>query len=863
MKYAKDFNQGSDQAPGRLKWLVVALAAASAGYLPHAGAQQPGAGAQPQQQGARSVGVLEEVVVTARRRQELQQDIPVAVTALSSEELTNQNVGELADLRTSVPSLGVSSGSGGTTNAPLVSLRGQRPSEVLLTLDPAIPLYFADVAVTPTYGTNLAMYDLENVQVLKGPQGTLFGRNSTGGAMLFTPRRPGEEFGGYAKATIGNYGLYQFEGGVDIPVNDDLAFRVAGRSVDRDGYQDNVADNALAGDEKYWDEDSMGLRVTMDLDLGAFRNQATVSYDENDMQSRIPVPQTFNPAVGAGQLWGLIHNGGLARQFPEPIRSAVGLGDLADPELDQALARADGRDPHEIETDLDAREEVENWFFANTTEFDLTDDLTLKNIFGYRKLDYQAVNDADGTALPLFGAITSADQPVTRESPRRDIDSEQFSNEIQLVGYALDGRLEWIAGGYWYLMDGEERLPNQVSGANPDWPQGQAPAPQLAAPWAIAQMGLVQSSPNADVENESYALFAEGTYDFSDQWAVTLGLRQTWDERSIEASNKQGVGVPLCMMQDRQGNPLPADNCVRKEEEKFDSPTGRVALEFSPRQGMLYYGSVSTGYRAGGFNARGVSNATLRPFDEETVTTFELGHKADWEIGGLSNLRTNLAIYQQDYEDIQKTQAVDDPDAGFITTTINAAEATIRGAELDVLMAPTNNLSVKLAYSWVDAEYDDWTLGTGAPNNPIRDNSDGLFTYIPEHSLNGSVNYMLPLDPSLGDISLIASVYWQDEMATHAEAHRFGDSSLPPALATQFDFEGAEDVAFADDYAVWNLRINWDRFLESDVDLAAFVNNLTDEEYVTGGLNVPDSLGFASATYGAPRTYGASVQWNF
>ncbi len=462
---------------------------------------------------------LDEIVVTARRRQEMLQDVPIAVTALGSEYLKNQNITRLENLRTNVPSLGVSSGSGGTTNAPLVSLRGQRPSEVLLTLDPAIPLYFADVAMTPTYGTNLAMYDLESVQVLKGPQGTLFGRNSTGGAMLFTPTRPGDEFGGYARMKLGNYGLSHFEGAVDLPASDELKFRLAARKVDRDGYQDNVADNALTGDEEYWDEDSLGLRLTMDLDLGAFRNQATVSYDENDMKARIPVAQTFNPAVGAGQLWGLIHNGGLARQFPEPIRSAVGLGNLTEPELDEALARAEGRDAHEIETDVNATESVESWFLANTTEYDLSDDLTIKNIFGYRKLEHQAVNDADGTALPLFGAITSQSQPVTMSAPARDVDAEQFSNEIQVLGYALDDRLEWIAGGYWYRMDGSETLPSQVVGANPQWPQGPAPDPRLAAPWAIAQLGLVGIGPNADVENESYAVFAEGTYDFTEQWA--------------------------------------------------------------------------------------------------------------------------------------------------------------------------------------------------------------------------------------------------------------------------------------------------------------------------------------------------------
>ena len=223
------------------------------------GVGAPGAVAQEQ-----SVGALEEIMVTARRRAENLQEVPVAITALSSEYLRDNNITELAQLRTHVPSLGVSS-AGGSTNNPLISLRGQRPNDLLIAAEAAVPIYFADVVMSPTHGTNLAMYDLENVQILKGPQGTLFGRNSTGGALLFSPTKPGEELGGYFEAKVGDYGLFGAEGAVDIPLGDSAQLRIAGRSLKRDGYQDNLADNALGGDEEFWDEDSQGVRVSLNV----------------------------------------------------------------------------------------------------------------------------------------------------------------------------------------------------------------------------------------------------------------------------------------------------------------------------------------------------------------------------------------------------------------------------------------------------------------------------------------------------------------------------------------------------------------------------------------------------------------------
>ena len=828
------------RAGAGLQWTALALAVASAGMVPNVSAQDSG----------RHMVELEEVLVTARRREESLQDVPIAITAMSADFLRQQNITELADLATHVPAMGVSTG-GTSTNVPIVVLRGQRPSEVTMTVDPAVPLYFAEVVLTPTQGTNLAMYDLSNVQVLKGPQGTLFGRNSTGGAMLLTPQRPGEELGGYAEAKIGDYNLYHFEGAVDLPASDTLKFRLAGRSVDRDGYQSNVADNALRGDDKFWDENSYGLRLTARFTPNdRLSNLTTIAYDENEMLARVSAPQAFNSSAGLGQLFDVVHNGRLNGLFGTPVGKNV----------DAALERQRGRDWTEIETDVDATEEIENWFAANTTEFELTDDLRIKNVFGYRDLDYVFSSDVDGTALPMIGARTSITEPVTLNPPLGNIEAEQFSDELQLLGSAFDDKLEWIVGAYWMSMEGSQTFPQQNLGANPAWPTGPSPISQLALPWLAAQSGWYQDSPAGDVENEAYALFGEGTYTLNEQWSLTLGARQSWDQRTLKATNFALDTTTLrygCAMRDENGVLLPDNACEREVDEDFDRATWRTALNYSPTEDMLIYGSIATGYRTGGFNGRGTNNFTLQPFEEETVINYELGHKTDWQLGEIASMRTNLAIYLQQYDDIQKTVSGNNPDTGaFETFTTNAAEAEIQGVDFDVLIAPTESLQISVAYAYVDAEYKEWDRAI-APGVVI-DYTESPFVYIAEHSLTTSLQYTLPLDASVGEVSLMGSVYWQDDTEASADAWRWdtlgwSQANLDEALAS----------TVIDDYAIWNFRVDWLGVMGSSFDLAAFVNNAADEEYVTGGLNVPDSLGWAAANYGPPRTYGASVRYSF
>ncbi len=805
-------------------------------------------------------GTLEEVVVTARRRSEVATDVPMAITAMSSEYLADQGVTSVEILNDKVPGLNVSQGTTGP-NLPLVSLRGQRPSEVLLTMDPAVPMYFADVVLTPVHGSNLAMYDLADVQVLKGPQGTLFGRNSTGGVVLLTPKAPEQEFGGFIKGTLGNYDLYKVEGGVSLPVNDVLSFRIAGQKTERDGYQ-SIVDNGipagevgstagLACDDCLWDEDSEGIRVLMSVDTGDFRNLTTVSYDKNDSIGKAQVITDFNDSSQLGALYSGVFNGALG-SFPLTPNAPSYT------RIDDTLKRSQNRSVHDVEADFIPRDEVENTFFANSTEFDVSDDLTVKNIFGYRKVETLSSLDNDGTALPLFGAISvdSATLPAGTSVPSaKTISGEQFSNEIQLLGSAFDERLQWLGGVYYYKMQASERFLSSNFGRNPDFDNvaftGVTPIDTVIA---FGRFGLYQSSSNADVENTAYAVFGEATYDFTDDLSVTLGLRQSWDKRELTSRNVGLVGSPAlppgCVVLDSDDNPVGPD-CARTEDETYSSPTWRIAANYALAETQSVYGSISTGYRTGGFQTRAKNNITFEPFDEETVLVYEIGHKADWELGWLGNARTSAAYYYQDYDDIQKTQSISNASGGLETVIQNAGKAVVQGVDLDVTVAPTENFSMTMGYAYIDAYYKEW-------ETELFDNKDSPFVYIPEHSVFASANYTLPLDAALGDITLIAGVYYQSKVDTFQQYQHLNVLVPDPAEAAE-----AKENSIIPSYTLWNFRLNWRSVMGSDFDFSAYVNNAFDKEYAVGSTPVIDSLGLDTKSYGPPRTFGASLQWNF
>jgi len=726
--------------------------------------------------------LLEEIIVTVRRRNEGLQEVPIAVTALSGDDLRAHNIENFDDVQYHTPSLSVSNNGGST---PVIALRGQRPSETLLSVDPAVGMYFSDIVMTPSSGTNLSLYDLESVQVLKGPQGTLFGRNSTGGNVLFTPKSPDSDFGGYAEIAIGDYDLVRTEAAVNWPVSESLQLRIAGKTTNRDGYQTNRASGSLQGDD-FGDENSTAVRVSVWAKItDNLENLTVVSWDRSDSKARVPSLIAWNPAAPAGGLLGAFFD------------------------LDGVVSRHFTGDKNDVETEVDGYQDLENRFVSNHTTLEL-DSLTIKNIIGYRKVESASVTDWDGTGYALLAPPASG-APSTTEG-------EQFSNEIQFLGSAFDDRLEWIVGGYYYQMQGTSFTRSNILA--PFFPIN----PQIAG---------------GDVDNEAYALFAQGTYQLSDQWSLTTGVRESWDDRAVTVTNFE-AGV--CKIKDAVGVTLPVDSCARTESESFSAPTWLLSLSYEPNNDKLLYANLGTGYRTGGINLRGKSNLELQPYEEETVLNYELGLKADWHPGNWT-IRTNIATFYQDYQDIQRTQAVSDG-TNFGTSTENAAEATIKGGELELWVIPFDGLEFSLNYAYVDAEYGEYSDSlTG------EDLSNKAFPWVAKDSGTATVRYTLPLEKDIGQVSFQASYYYQGTVPTSAEKE-FGEPMLDATLRQ-------------DSYSLVNLRFDWQGVLGSNFDFASYVKNANNEEYKTGGFGLLRSLGLATAFYGAPRTVGASLQYRF
>jgi iron complex outermembrane receptor protein len=326
------------------------------------------------------------------------------------------------------------SAASGRPNAPVYSLRGIRPTEALYGQDPTVAVYFADVVMSPAEGTNLGMFDLSSVQVLKGPQGTLFGRNTTGGAILLTPKRPGDALAANLMAGFGSYGRYETQLGLDVPLAESFAMRLSGRTIDSDGYQTNVATGRKLGGER-----TRSARLSLVWNISdSVENYTVASWDNKNTNGRGAVLQAINPATSLRCYDGPTNPNGPC--FP---------GDSL-PSYFDALARAQARDVNDVESDMRQRDEVQVWGIVNTTSVELGDALTLKSIAGYRDFKAFSVYDIDASAVP--GILTSV----------QTADLEHASYELQLQGTALQDRFNWVTGLYWYYEDGLQNSPGDV-----------------------------------------------------------------------------------------------------------------------------------------------------------------------------------------------------------------------------------------------------------------------------------------------------------------------------------------------------------------------------------------------------------------
>lgn len=794
---------------------------------------------------------LEEVLVTARRREESAQSVPIAITAMGADELERRHITNLESVQAAVPEFSMSQTSG-RPNSPVYGLRGIRPTESLYGQDPTVAIYFADVVMSPAASTNLGLYDLESVQVLKGPQGTLFGRNTTGGAVLLSPKRPGESFGGDLMVGYGTYGKYETQLGLDIPLSDSFAMRLAGRTIDSDGYQTNVAPGPLFGSD-LGGEKTRAVRLSMVWNIAdSVENYTVLSYDKKDTNGRGMVPQAANPNPNAtvhcydGPGNPLGANNAANVNVPgnpcfnsNATAGTAGAGEPL-PSYFDAVARARNRSVNDIESDMPQYDKIESFSVVNTTTVKLGDELTLKAIGGYRDFKTAVAIDLDSSLIP--GILTA-------------VGNEQLTSasyEVQLLGNSFDDQLNWVTGLYWYYEDGPQNSPGDVS-------RGLSTA-------------TIPFTQTATIHNNSYSAFAQGTYKLAERWALTAGARWTEDDKSMTIGTHT---VTACALRDKNNAPIVStggdfSNCHVTLSDSFSKATGTLSLDYQLSDGVLLYAASRYGYRAGGFNLRATSPLTYKPFQPETVTDFEVGTKADWSVGDWQ-MRSNVAVYHQWYDDIQRTVGVTNAGGVPGSAVQNAAKAKVFGVELQQTIAPTSDLSLQLNYAYTDPKYDNWTeVGSDAINPtapvaqqifPIVDLSDTPFHFTPEHSASGTVTYTVPLNNPSEALTFSAgasyrSSVWINALQTSAAIARMPASIIP--------------FVRQEAYTTLDLNAGWNSIGGSALDILLYMKNATDKEYAVGGIQLYESsytavsrVGLLTRAYGEPRTYGAQLKYRF
>jgi iron complex outermembrane receptor protein len=729
----------------------------------------PSIGAQAQESAsAATSGGLEEIVVTARRRAEPAQSVPMSVSVISGDDLASKSVVRLEDLTHAVPAIQIVP-SAFSANTPRFTIRSQSEYEPLLTEDPSVNVYFADVVQERAHGLNAQLFDLASVEVLKGPQGTLFGRNSTGGDILLVPQAPTKEFDVQADMSVGNYGLTSFNGIINLPVNEILQLRIDGGIMRRRGYTRDV---------------------TTGVDLDDAHNEVWrigALFTPTDTLKDTLFVSGFNA-----------HEHGTALQMTG--NDPTGLQALAWPAAQAYLREQQALPFHTVLSNVTPGDKVSTATVANTTEWN-PGPVTLKNIFGYRKVSADQGFDYDGTPLSVF---TSSEK----------LNSKQISDELQLLGTAFDHRLDWIGGLYWFKETGFEQ--------------------QIAA-LDYAPYFTQNSVQTGYVTNISDSVFAQGTYRLP--WLETLsftgGARYTRDKRELTGD---AVFSGNCGIYQDNAETTPASPCYKSVSKTFSSPTWQVGLDWQFTPDRLLYLNQSRGYKTGGFNLRAQNPAQFTPYNPETVTQEELGIKADWHPGGTA-LRTNVALYYQAYDNIQRIEAVV-INGGLVTTIVNAATATVKGAEADITWLPFKTLEIRAYWAYSDARYSKWLVPIASGG--LSDYSKNKFSFAPKNSGGASVRQSIPLQGDAGTLTAGIDGYHQSEVQEQ-------DVNVVP-----------DGVARG--YTVGNLRFEWQNAMASGISAAIFVRNFTDAKYYTAGTPIV-GLGSTVMALGAPLTYGLELHY--
>ena len=659
---------------------------------------------------------IEEIVVTARKREETLQNVPIAVTALNAELIDQQKLDNLADVSRYMPN--VTLGDGQFTAGQLVaSIRGTNFSEVEKSFESSVGVIIDGMFLGTGTGASVQMLDVEQVEVLRGPQGTLYGRNTIGGTINFRRTKPTGEFGYKLNARFGansrqNYGLV-----LNLPEYAGFSTKLYAFSKEadlaaelEDGGDEDGQDWFSGGVSVLWEPtDTFSAQLTVDRvdDQSSYERQYDLTLSAAETIAAGIIPEE-RPAITTCDIFGAAE--------PSTCRSGNYKVQSAD---DFETSFGDSRFPFESS--------MESWTGILELNSDLGSDLSLTSITAYQDL-------ADKLIEPNVGART-----LTFIGPEiwdafwaeRDQDYYQFSQELRLVS-DYSGPVNFVAGVYYlrsqYKLDGDG--PKSVP---PSTTSQGSPSPSIFL--AGTPAGIFRSKQDVD----AYAVFGEAYWDVNERWSLTAGMRYSYETKNFFMDRwfvDAGTGATL-------------PQYTFDDEDNWNEVTWRVIADYTINDEMMAYANYSKGFRSGGFDGRATTLVQLQnPFEPETVDSYEIGMRMDLLDG---TLRLNPTVFYTQYDDKQEERLFAFIGPGGVpettTVTVNAAEANIWGVELESIYAPTDQLSFRAAVGYLDSEYDKYDSVNPITLAPEDISDTAELRRVPEWTYSIGAEYLMPVGP--------------------------------------------------------------------------------------------------------------------
>lgn len=713
---------------------------------------------------------IEQITVTARRREESLQDVPIAVSAFSAEQLDEAGAVDLTILQQTVPNLTLQVARGSSSTL-IAFIRGVGQQDPLWGFEPGVGLYVDDVYVARPQGAVLDIYDIERIEVLRGPQGTLYGRNTIGGAIKYVTARLGNEARLDTRINVGTYDQRDIILSGALPIGDTFTIGGAAAIYRRDGF----GENPVTGAEHY-NKEVNAYRLSAEWTPGDslfFRLSGEFVDDESNAK------HGHREAAGSGLATG------------ESV-----LDDIYD-------TRSGIGDDNNVETRGAS-------FLA---QWDINDSLTLKWISAYREGDTETLIDFDTSPARAL------DVPAI-------YDDNQATHELQFL-YEGD-RVQGVAGLYYFDATASGQFDTTLGLLN----------------LTIATSG--------EVKTESLAAFADVSFDITDAFSVSVGGRQTQDDRqgTVYRQNFTGLGSPLF------GNTAAVPGLLRSNytaERDFDEFTARFTASYEFSDDLTTYVGYSKGFKSGGFDMRGdvvLTPDTVLGFDPEYVKTYELGLK-----GGIldNRLTFNGAVFFSDYEGQQITRQEPTVTGAIASFVDNAGSSDIKGVELEGAIAFTDSFTATYGVGYIDAEFNEFRTFSVVPNPtpppatitvPVDLSDTAVFQNTPEW--NGNLTLSLRQDGGAGGASLV----WTASGSYRSEY-------------SMFEFQNTA-IDQTESYALVDAGVIW-YSAEESLKIGLHGRNLTDEEYKIGAYFFAGPVfgNVVNNFYGPPRTVTLSLSYRF